>query len=134
MWKFRSEKSDFGHFSFGGVQVKQIFVQDVPSYYDIKMACRVPWVCVDWEFKVFSLWSLGGSNMVNYLKHIYQWWIRLSDSIFVDVGYFHSGVVPGHDYVGTVNGPTSITRLAVWKMYQKVASFSFLDTPPQNRH
>ena len=33
-------------------------------------------------------------------------------------------------YVGTVNGPTSITRLAVWKMYQKVASFSFLDTPP----
>ena len=38
-----------------------------------------------------------------------------------------------HYYVGTVNGPTSITRLGVWKMYQKVASFSFLD-PPQNRH
>ena len=37
-------------------------------------------------------------------------------------------------YVGTVNGPTFITRLAVWKMYQKVASFSFLDTPPKNRH
>ena len=36
----------------------------------------------------------------------------------------------GGDYVGTVNEPTSITRLAVWKMYQKVASFSFLDTPP----
>ena len=34
-------------------------------------------------------------------------------------------------YVGTVNGPTSITRLGVWKMYQKVASFSFLDTPPK---
>ena len=34
-------------------------------------------------------------------------------------------------YVGTVNGPTSIARLAVWKMYQKVASFSFLDTPPK---
>ena len=33
-------------------------------------------------------------------------------------------------YVGTVNGPTSITRLGVWKMYQKVASFSILDTPP----
>ena len=32
-------------------------------------------------------------------------------------------------YVGTVNGPTSITRLGVWKMYQKVASFSFLDPP-----
>ena len=34
-------------------------------------------------------------------------------------------------YVGTVNGPTSITRLGVWKMYQKVASFSFLDPPPK---
>ena len=34
-------------------------------------------------------------------------------------------------YVGIVNGPTSITRLGVWKMYQKVASFSFLDTPPK---
>ena len=36
-------------------------------------------------------------------------------------------------YVGTVNGPTSITRLGVWKMYQKVASFSILDTPPQKQ-
>ena len=35
-------------------------------------------------------------------------------------------------YVGTVNGPTSITRLGVWKMYQKVASFSILDI--KNRH
>ena len=34
-------------------------------------------------------------------------------------------------YVGTVNGPTSITQLGVWKMYQKVASFSFLDPPPK---
>ena len=36
-------------------------------------------------------------------------------------------------YVGTVNGPTSITRRGVWKMYQKVASFSILDTPPQKQ-
>ena len=36
-----------------------------------------------------------------------------------------------HCYVGTVNGPTSITRLGVWKLYQKVASFSILDTPPK---
>ena len=43
-------------------------------------------VYIDWEFKVFSLWSPGGSNMVNYLKHIYPWWIWLSDSIFLDVG------------------------------------------------
>ena len=42
-------------------------------------------VCVDWKFEVFSLWSPGGSNMVNYLKHIYPWWIWLSDSIFIDV-------------------------------------------------
>ena len=34
-------------------------------------------------------------------------------------------------YVGTVNRLTSITRLGVWKMYQKVASFSFLDPPPK---
>ena len=34
-------------------------------------------------------------------------------------------------YVGTVNGPTSITQLGVWKMYQKIARFSFLDPPPQ---
>ena len=38
-------------------------------------------------------------------------------------------MVNRHNYVGTVNGPTSITRLGVWKMYQKVASFSFLDPP-----
>ena len=43
-------------------------------------------VCGDWEFKVFSLWSLVGSNMINYLKHIYPGWIWLSDSIFIDVG------------------------------------------------
>ena len=45
-----------------------------------------PGVCVDWEFNVFSLWSPGSSNMVNYLKHIYPWLIWLSDSIFIDVG------------------------------------------------
>ena len=28
-------------------------------------------------------------------------------------------------YVGTVNGPTSITQLGVLKMSQKIASFSF---------
>ena len=44
------------------------------------------WVCGNWEFKVFSLWSPVGSNMINYLKHIYPGWIWLSDSIFVDVG------------------------------------------------
>ena len=40
----------------------------------------------NWELEVLSLWSLGGSNMINYLKHIYPWWIWLSHSIFVDVG------------------------------------------------
>ena len=45
-----------------------------------------PGVYVNWEFKVLSLWSLGGSNMVNYLTHIYHWWIWLPDSILVDVG------------------------------------------------
>ena len=43
-------------------------------------------VCGDWEFKVPSLWSPVGSNMINYLKHIYPGWIWLSDSIFIDVG------------------------------------------------
>ena len=42
-------------------------------------------VCGDWEFKVLSLWSPVGSNMINYLKHIYPWWIWLSHSIFIDV-------------------------------------------------
>ena len=36
------------------------------------------------EFKMLS--SLVGLNMVNWLKHIYPWWIWLSDSIFIDVG------------------------------------------------
>ena len=45
-----------------------------------------PGVYVNWEFKVLYLWFLGGSNMVNYLKHIYHWWIELSDSILIDVG------------------------------------------------
>ena len=40
----------------------------------------------NWELEVLSLWSLGGFIMVNYLKHIYPWWIWLSDSIFVNVG------------------------------------------------
>ena len=43
-------------------------------------------VCGNWEVKVFSLWSPGGSNMINYLKHIYPWWIWLSHSIFINVG------------------------------------------------
>ena len=43
-------------------------------------------VCDNWEFKVLSLWSPVGSNMINYLKHIYPWWIWLSHSIFINVG------------------------------------------------
>ena len=42
-------------------------------------------VYIDWKLEVFLLQSLGGSNMVNYLKHIYQWWIGLPDSILIDV-------------------------------------------------
>ena len=42
-------------------------------------------VYINWKLEVFLLWSLGGSNMVNYLKHIYQWWIGLPDSILIDV-------------------------------------------------
>ena len=38
-----------------------------------------------WELEVLFLWSLGGFNMVNYLKHIYPWWIWLSHSIFINV-------------------------------------------------
>ena len=45
-----------------------------------------PGVYIDWEFKVLSPWSLSGSNMVNYLKHIYHMWIWLPDSIFIDMG------------------------------------------------
>ena len=40
----------------------------------------------DWEFKVLSLWSPGGFNIVNCLKHIYPWWIWLSHSNFIDGG------------------------------------------------
>ena len=43
-------------------------------------------VCGDWEFKVLSLWSPVGSNMINYLKHIYPGRIQLSDFIFIHVG------------------------------------------------
>ena len=43
-------------------------------------------VCGDWELKVLSLWSPGGFNMINCLKHIYLWWIWLSHSNFLDVG------------------------------------------------
>ena len=43
-------------------------------------------LCGNWLFDVLSLWSPVGSNMINYLKHIYPWWIWLSDSIFVNVG------------------------------------------------
>ena len=42
-------------------------------------------MCGDWEFKVPSLWSPGGSNVVNNLKHIYPWWISHSNFIDVDV-------------------------------------------------
>ena len=44
------------------------------------------WVCGNWEFKVLSLRSPGGFNMINCLKHIYPWWIWLSHSNFVDMG------------------------------------------------
>ena len=39
------------------------------------------------KFEVFSLheFSSVGLNMVNYLKHIYPWWIWLSDSILINV-------------------------------------------------
>ena len=40
----------------------------------------------NWEFEVLSLWSPGGFNMVNCLKHIYPWWIWLSHSNLIDVG------------------------------------------------
>ena len=42
-------------------------------------------VYVNWEFKVLALWSLDGSNMVDYLQHIYHWWIGLPDSILINV-------------------------------------------------
>ena len=45
-------------------------------------------VCGNWEFKVLSLWSPGGFNMINCLKHIYPWWIWLSHFNFIDVGVF----------------------------------------------
>ena len=41
------------------------------------------------KFEVLSLieFSSVGLNMVNHLKHIYPWrWIRLSDSIFINLG------------------------------------------------
>ena len=54
----------------------------------------------DWEFEVLSLWSPGGFNMVNYLKHIYPWWIRLSHSHFHRCGcHHHHGVVSGQDWL-----------------------------------
>ena len=42
-------------------------------------------VYINWKLEVFLLWSLDGSNMVNYLKHIYHGWIGLPDSILIDV-------------------------------------------------
>ena len=41
------------------------------------------------KFEVFSFieFSSVGLNMINHFKHIYPWrWIRLSDSIFINVG------------------------------------------------
>ena len=39
------------------------------------------------KFQVLPLHSSSvGLNMVNEFKHIYPWWIWLSDSIFIDVG------------------------------------------------
>ena len=41
------------------------------------------------KFEVFSLFEFSsvGLNMINHFKHIYPWrWIRLSDSIFINVG------------------------------------------------
>ena len=37
-------------------------------------------------------------------------------------------------YVGTVNGPTSITRLGSFENVAKICQFQFLDPPPQNTH
>ena len=58
----------------------------------------------DWELEVLSLWSLGGSNMINYLKHIYPWWIWLSHSIFINVGVI---IILGLclDKIGSLSGP-----------------------------
>ena len=58
----------------------------------------------DWELEVLSLWSLGGSNMINYLKYIYPWWIWLSHSIFVNVGVI---IILGWclDKIGSLFGP-----------------------------
>ena len=58
----------------------------------------------NWELEVLSLWSLGGFNMVNYLKHIYPWWIWLSYSIFIDVGVI---IILGWclDKIGSLSGP-----------------------------
>ena len=58
----------------------------------------------NWELEVLSLWSLGGFNMVNYLKHIYPWLIWLYHSIFIDVGVI---IILGWclDEIGSLSGP-----------------------------
>ena len=58
----------------------------------------------DWELEVLSLWPLGGSNMISYLKHIYPRWIWLSHSIFIDVGVIF---ILGWclDKIGSLSGP-----------------------------
>ena len=57
-----------------------------------------------WEPEVRSLWSLGGFNMINYLKNIYPWWIWLSHSISFDVGVI---IILGWclDKSGSLSGP-----------------------------
>ena len=56
------------------------------------------------KFEVFSLIesSSVGLNMINHFKHIYPWWIWLSDSIFINVGVII--VLGAQNKVGLLGG------------------------------
>ena len=82
----------------------------------------------DWEFQVFYLWSPGGFNMINCLKHIYPWWIWLSHSNFIDVGVI---IILGWclDKIGSLGPFLGLAYLVEVSFFVTVLHFAFLAGP-----
>ena len=77
-----------------------------------------------WEFVVLSFIELSpvGIYMINCLKHIYPWWIALSDSIFINVSVII--VMGALNKIGSLGGSFLALAYTV-ELSNFVACFAF---------
>ena len=65
--------------------IHAVYISSCVNSYHYMVFVRSSRVYINWKLEMFLLSSLGGSNMVNNLKHIYHGWIGLPDSILINL-------------------------------------------------